>query len=67
MRRHPQTRPDLPGALPPYVWRDGLQYFSMPELARRWGMTRQGASAWAHRHPDKTVRVGLHIYARDQR
>jgi hypothetical protein len=60
---HPQLRDDLPGKIPKYIWRDGKQYFPMPELARLRGTSRQAASWWAHRHPEKTVQLGKHLYA----
>jgi hypothetical protein len=69
MPRHPATLPQPKGAIKPHVWRDGRQYFSMPELARRRGITRQAASKWARRpgREHLTIRIGSHTYAEDVR
>lgn len=63
---HPQTLPPLPGKHPPHIWRDGYQFWSLPELARRRGVSRQAASKWAQRHPELARREGKHTYARDE-
>lgn len=64
---HPATLPQPTGTVKAWVWRDGLQYFSLPELARRRGSSRQAASKWATRHPEHVTRVGKHRYALDIR
>jgi hypothetical protein len=62
---HPQTLPDPPVECPAYIWRNGAQHWSMSELARRRGCSRQAASKWADRHPEHTVIRGKHKYAKD--
>jgi hypothetical protein len=52
--------------VPPSVLRDGVRYYSVPELARRRGMNLHAARAWAKRHPHLTLRVGKHAYCRDE-
>lgn len=64
---HPALLQPEPGRIKGHIWRDGRQYFSMPELARRRACSRQAADRWAKRHPDKCVKVGKHTYARDEK
>jgi len=67
------VRPDLiepvgpeEDRLPRWVWRDGVQYYSLPELARLRKISRWGASKWARsprRREGQTIEVDGHVYA----
>lgn len=63
----PQLRePQEPGLVPPWIWRDGVQFFSLPELARRRQISRWAASKWARspsRRPGQVREHNGHVYA----
>ena len=52
--------------VPPSVERDGHLFLSMPELAARRNTTPHATRAWAGSHPHLTIRVGKHLYCRDE-
>src|SRR5437016_312294 len=52
--------------VPPSVLRDGVRYYSVPELARRRGTKLHSTRAWVKRHPHLALRVGKHNYCRDE-
>lgn len=54
-----------PASAPPSIIRDGLEYLTVPELARRRGVRINTARAWAARHPEATRIVRGHVFVRD--
>lgn len=51
--------------IPRHIWRNGAQYYSIPELAARRGVTYDVASNFALQRPHLTVSWGSHIYCLD--
>jgi hypothetical protein len=51
--------------VPTAITRDGVRYYSMPELARRRGTSPHTTRAWVKRHPHLALQVGKHFYCQD--
>lgn len=68
VRRRPYARDEewRPRKLPAYIWRDGFQYFSTYELARRRGIFHSPALQWIKSHPHLSIHDGPHLYTRDE-
>lgn len=54
-----------PAAAPPSIIRDGQEYLTVPELARRRGVRKTSARKWAAHHPEATRIVRGHVFVRD--
>ncbi len=52
--------------VPDHITRDSVLYYSMPALARMRGTTPHTTRAWVRSHPHLAIRVGKHVYCRDE-
>ena len=56
---HPQLLPDLPGKCPDIIYRDGAEWTSLKEAARRRNVTHEAMRRWSLR-PKNQHRVRIH-------
>jgi len=61
----PLTKRGKPQRQPPTIWRDGREFCSLPELARRRGTSRWAASKLAKHHPEACTQHNGHTYCQE--